>query len=100
MNRVAVLLETPAVALLEFDHPAGTVHCDPDHEVSRYDSISFVEDGAFDAHVDDEHWELKRGTLFLPRRGMPFSCRHVDEMPTDRCLIVSYTERAVEDLMR
>jgi len=100
MNRVAVLLETPAVALLEFDHPAGTVHCDPDHEVSRYDSISFVEDGTFDAHVDDEHWELKPGTLFLTRRGMPFSCRHVDEMPTDRCLTVSYTERAVEDLMR
>jgi hypothetical protein len=30
MNRVAVLLQTPAVALMEFDHPPGTEHCDPE----------------------------------------------------------------------
>lgn len=100
MNRVAVLLETPAVTLQEFDHPAGDVHCDPDQEVSHRDSISFVEEGTFDAHVDDEHWELKPGTLFLTRRGMPFACRHHDEVPTDRCLTVMYSETAVEDLMR
>jgi AraC-like DNA-binding protein len=100
MNRVALLLETPAVALQEFDHPLGDVHCDPEHEVSLSDSISFVEDGAFDAHVDDEHWELRPGTLFLTRRGMPFSCRHMDPVPTDRCLTILYSERAVEDLMR
>src|SRR6185295_1976459 len=100
MNRVAVVLETPAVTLQEFDHPEGDVHYDPDHEVSLHDSISFVEDGTFGAHVDDEHWELKPGTLFLTRRGMPFACRHADEVPTDRCLTVMYSETAVEDLMR
>jgi len=100
MNRVAVLLETPAVALQEFDHPAGDAHCDPELEVSLSDSISFVEEGTFDAHVGDEHWELAAGTLFLTRRGMAFSIRHVDEMPTDRCLTILYTESAVEDLMR
>jgi AraC-like DNA-binding protein len=100
MNRVAVLLQTPAVALQEFDHPAGDVHSDPEHEVSLNDSISFVEAGTFDAHVDDEHWELEPGTLFLTRRGMPFSVRHVDEVPTDRCLTILYSESAVEDLMR
>ncbi len=100
MNRLAVLLRTPAVSLVEFDHPAGAEHCDPDHEVSTQDSISFVEDGTFDAHVEDAHWELTPGTLFLTRPGMAFRCRHMDDVPTDRCLTVSYSEGAVEDLMR
>ena len=95
-----MLLETRAVALQEFDHPEGDVHHDPEHEVSLADSISFVEDGVFEARVDDEHWRLEPGTLFLTRRGMPFSCRHVDETPTDRCLTILYSESAIEDLMR
>jgi AraC-like DNA-binding protein len=97
---MAVLLRTPAVSLVEFDHPADAEHCDPDHEVSTQDSISFVEDGTFDAHVDDEHWELTPGTLFLTRRGMTFQCRHDHHAPTDRCLTVSYSDGAIEDLMR
>src|SRR5688572_12010542 len=100
MNRIAPLLETPAVALMEFDHPPDTDHCDPDQELSSSDSISFVEDGSFDVHVDDEHWRLAPGTLFVARRGMTFSCRHTDEAPSDRCLTVSYSGGAVEDLMR
>jgi AraC-like DNA-binding protein len=100
MNRLAVLLRTPAVALVDFDHPAGSEHYDPDHEVSTQDSISFVEEGAFDAHVDDAHWELTPGTLFLTRPGMTFRCRHGERVPTDRCLTVSYSEGAIEDLMR
>jgi len=100
MNRVAVLLATPAVTLQEFDHPPGDEHLDPDHESSPQDSISFVEEGVFHAHVDDEHWELAAGSIFITRRGMTFSCRHVDEVPNDRCLTVSYSDAAVEDLMR
>ena len=99
MNRVALLLRTPAVTLWEFDHPPGDEHSDPDHEQSPNDSISFVENGAFDAHVDDEHWQLVPGSLFVTRRGMTFSCRHAEESPSDRCLTVSYTDGAVEDLM-
>lgn len=100
MNRLAVLLGTPAVSLVEFDHPPDAEHCDPDHEVSARDSISFVEEGTFDAHVDDEHWELTPGTLFLTRRGMTFRCRHDHDVPTDRCLTVSYSDHAIEDLLR
>ena len=100
MNRVAVLLETPAVVLQEFDHPTGDVHSDPEHEVSLADSISFVEEGTFDACVGDEQWRLTPGTLFLTRAGMPFSVRHGDETPTDRCLTILYSESAIEDLMR
>jgi AraC-like DNA-binding protein len=100
MNRVAVLLSTPAVTLQEFDHPPGAEHLDPDVECSPNDSISFVEAGTFHAHVDDEHWELAAGSLFVTRRGMTFACRHTDEIPVDRCLTVTYTDDAVEDLMR
>lgn len=100
MNRVAVLLATPAVTLQEFDHPPGDEHLDPEQESSSQDSISFVEEGVFHAHVDDEHWELAPGSLFITRRGMTFSCRHVDAVPNDRCLTVMYSDSAVEDLMR
>ena len=88
------------MALVEFDHPAGAEHSDPDHEVSAQESISFVEDGTFDAHVDDARWTLGPGTLFVTRPGFAFRCRHVDDVPTDRCLTVSYSDHAVEDLMR
>jgi AraC-like DNA-binding protein len=100
MNRVALLLETPAVALLSHDHPDGAAHRDPDHEMATQDSISFVEVGTFDAHVEDQRWQLTPGTLFLARRGMTYSCRHAEEVPSDRCLTVAYTDAAVEDLMR
>ena len=86
---------------MEFDHPPGDAALrSRTRGVASSDSISFVEDGTFDAHVDDEHWQLRPGTLFVTRRGMPFSCRHADAVPTDRCLTVLYSERAVEDLMR
>ena len=98
MNRVALLLRTPAVALYGFDHPHGDVHADPEHELSPNDSISFVEDGAFDACVEGERWHVGPGDLFVARRGMEFSCCHDHEMPTDRCLTVSYADEAVEDL--
>jgi AraC-like DNA-binding protein len=99
MNRVALLLRTPAVSLLEFDHPAGEEHRDPEHELSTSDSISFVEEGSFDARVGDEHWQLTPGTLFVARAGMEFSCRHAENVPSDRCLTVAFSADAVEDLM-
>ena len=99
MNRVAVLLATPAVTLQEFDHPPGDEHLDPEHESSSHDSISFVEEGVFHAHIGDDRWELAAGSLFITQRGMTFSCRHVDEVPSDRCLTVTYSDAAVEDLM-
>lgn len=98
MNRVALLLQTPSVTLQEFDHPAGLAHHDPDEEESPRDSISFVESGRFDVQVRDAQWQLEPGSLFLTRRGMAFSCRHDDEVPTDRCLTVSYSDHAIEDL--
>lgn len=100
MNRVALLLETPAVRLYQFDHPPGEEHADPEQEVAPNYSISFVEDGGFHAHVDDECWHIEPGTLFISRPGMTFSCHHTDEMPSDRCLTVTYTDDAVEDLLR
>lgn len=99
MNRFTLVLRTPAVALVEFDHPPDAVHHDPEHEVSPHHSISFVEAGSFDARVDDRHWTLAPGSLFVTRQGMGFSCRHDHEMPTDRCLTLSYADDAVEDLM-
>jgi len=100
MNRVALLLETPAVSLYHFDHPPGEEHSDPEQEIAPNYSISFVEDGGFHAHVDEECWHIEPGTLFISQPGMAFSCHHADEVPIDRCLTVTYTDDAVEDLLR
>jgi AraC-like DNA-binding protein len=99
MNRVALLLRTPSVTLCEFDHPTAAAHLDPDYEVSPQHSISFVEDGTFDARVGSQSVRLGPGSLFVTTRGMEFSCRHAEEMPSDRCLTVAYDEHAVESLM-
>src|SRR5262245_13279123 len=102
MNRVDILLRTPAVALTSFDHPPGTTHHDPEHEVAACDSINFVEDGAFSVRMDGERerrrWQLGPGSVFIATRGMCFTCMHDSHMPTDRCLSVAYDAQATEDL--
>ena len=99
MNRVAVLLRTPAVTLCDFDHPPG-IHHDPEHETAPEDSISFVEAGSFDVQLGRRRWTLAPGALFVTARGMEFSCAHDCETPTDRCFTVSYDGDAVEELRR
>lgn len=98
MNRVALVLQTPAVALSAFEHPAGTTHTDPDSEVAARDSINFVEGGTFDVHMAKRRWQIDATHLFVAERGMEFTCTHDCESPTDRCLCVTFEEGAVEDL--
>lgn len=100
MNRVALVLRTPAVALLEFDHPPGTTHEDPEHEVSPSHSINFVEGGEFDVRVKGRRWRFGPGSILVAEKGMSFSCSHDHEAPTDRCLTVSFADDTVEDLRR
>src|SRR4029079_3963466 len=99
MNRVDLLLRTPAVSLTSFDHPPSTAHADPEYEVAEHDSINFVEGGSFEVQFDQGRWQIGEGTLFVASRGMSFTCTHDSETPTDRCLSVTYAEQAVEDLM-
>jgi len=102
VNRVDVLLRTPAVALTSFDHPPGTTHQDPEHEVAACDSINFVEDGSFSVRMQGERrrWKLDSGSVFVAAKGMGFTCTHDSHMPTDRCLSVVYDAQASEDLRR
>lgn len=97
MNRVELLLKTSAVALAGFDHPPGP-HTDPEREVARDHTISFVDEGSFDVEIEGRSWKLEPGTLFVTAGGLEFSCRHDCETPTDRCLSISYAARTVEDL--
>jgi AraC-like DNA-binding protein len=97
MNRIGVVLETPAVKLAEFDHPPGP-HRDPETEIAPDHTISFVENGAFDVGIEGRRWKLGPGSIFVTAQGLEFSCRHECESPTDRCLSISYAARAVEDL--
>ncbi|MGQ0647707.1 MAG: helix-turn-helix transcriptional regulator [Gemmatimonadaceae bacterium] len=97
MNRVSLLLQTPAVSLWEFDHPPGE-HSDPERETAREDSISFVDAGSFDIRLGAGSWTLRPGDVFVTSQGMEFSCTHDCDMPTDRCFTVSYDARTVDDL--
>jgi len=97
MNRVELLLRTPAVTLAEFDHPPGP-HSDPEREVAPDHTISFVDEGSFDVEVDGRMWKLGPGSIFVTAQGLEFACRHDGDAPTDRCLSISYTPRTVEEL--
>lgn len=97
MNRIALLLETPAVSLAGFDHPPGP-HTDPEREVAPDHTISFVDEGAFDVEVEGRSWRLEPGSLFVTATGLEFACQHDGDIPTDRCLSISYAPRTVEDL--
>lgn len=97
MNRVALLLETPAVSLAGFDHPPGP-HTDPEREVAPGHAISFVDEGAFDVEIEGRSWRLEPGSLFVTATGLEFACRHDGDVPTDRCLSISFAPSTVEDL--
>ena len=102
MNRVDLVLRTPAVSLTSFDHPPGTTHDDPEREIAECDSINFVEDGAFTVRLEGERqrWQLGPGSVYVAARGMCFTCTHDSNTPTDRCLSVAYDAQATEDLRR
>lgn len=98
MNRVALVLQTPAVSLSVFDHPTDEPHDDPPGEIASSDCISFVDAGHFDIRAGRARVRLQPGTLFVTARGMEFECTHDGAGPHDRCLSVAYDERAVDDL--
>lgn len=98
MNRVDVLLSTDAVTLRRFDHPPDHEHVDPAWETSHSCSISVVEAGSFDVAMEGGRWRFARGSIFLTRPGMEYSCTHDSHLPVDRCLSVAFTDRTVEEL--
>jgi AraC family transcriptional regulator len=99
VNRVALLLRTPAVFLERFDHAPGVVHADPEWEQARSHAVSFVEGGSFRLRVAGGPWtEVTSKHLFVATPRIEFSCRHDADHPQDRCLSVRYTEEAVESL--
>ncbi|MFN7941089.1 MAG: AraC family transcriptional regulator [Thermoanaerobaculia bacterium] len=100
MNRVELLLRTPAVSLCRFDHPPAAEHHDPDFEVAPEDSINFVEAGSFDIRLAGERFRFAPGSIFVTRRDMGFACDHDSATPSDRCLSVAFSALAVEDLLR
>jgi AraC-like DNA-binding protein len=99
VNRVALLVGTPAVLLERFDHEPGVVHADPEWEQARSHAVSIVEGGSFRLRVAGRPWtEVTSKHLFVATPGTEFSCRHDADHPQDRCLSVRFTEQAVESL--
>jgi len=98
MNLLSTLLATSDVTLRRFTHEPDVPHSDPDHEVSRFDSINFIEGGNFDVRMDGRSWRLGPDAVFVTTRGMMYSCVHENAVPSDRCLSVSLSEQAAEDL--
>ena len=100
MNRFTTLVETPAAFLQTFDHPPATPHRDPEHELATASTVSFVEAGHFAVESGGRTTRLGPGSIFITAPGMTFSCRHDEDLPTDRCLSIAFAERTVEDLRR
>jgi AraC-like DNA-binding protein len=99
MNRIERLRATPLVGLGRFDHPADHPHYDPREEVAPDFTVNFVEHGVFDVQVGRATWRLYPGTVFVTRPRMVYRTRHVEEIPRDRCLTVSYAPEALPEFV-
>jgi AraC-like DNA-binding protein len=99
VNRVALLLRTPAVLVERFDHAPGIAHTDPEREQARSHAVSFVDSGSFRLRVAHGPWtEVTSKHLFVATPRIEFSCRHDTDQPQDRCLSVRWSDEAVESL--
>ncbi len=96
MIRAAQLVRTEAVALERFDHPPGVPHHDPERERALGYGVNFVEAGSFRIRTTDAWHEVSPRSLFMTTPGLEFSCAHDEEVPSDCCFSVSYSDEAVE----
>lgn len=97
MNRAIAVVATPTVRVERFDHPPGEAHHDPDAECAGGYAINFIEAGRFLVRPRGDAWQIAdHRHLFVTAPGFEFSCAHEEEVPTDRCLSICYTEAAIE----
>lgn len=98
MNRVALLVRTPSVALERFDHAPGVAHHDPERERADGHAVSVVERGQFRVRTRGRWRNVPAGTLFVTHPGLEFSCAHDAEHPDDCCLSIAFSDEAIESL--
>lgn len=96
MNRLTPLLATGDLTLARFDHPAHEPHEDPDHEVADRWTIAFVLAGTFELEIAGRTVPMRPGSLFVPRPGVHFRCRHHAHCPDDVCLSVTLAPDVAE----
>ncbi len=100
MNQLTPIFQGRLVELLRFNHPPQEIHRDPSEEVAPHHSISFVERGSFDLVIGRRNWRLTPGRVFVTWPGLVYRCHHVEEIPTDVCVSVTYSGSFVEDIRR
>lgn len=93
------VVRTPALSLERFDHVPGVAHHDPAEEHAASHALSFVTSGSFRVAVGGTWYEVTANHLFVTTPGLPYACRHDDEVPEDRCLVVRFSEAAIESLL-
>ena len=96
-NRYQLLCATPDLSVSRFDHPPHEAHDDPEEEHASRWSIAFVVSGTFDVVHGRQRDRLRRGSVFLPRPGFTFSCRHHEQYPTDVCLSIGFEPGTIVD---
>jgi AraC family transcriptional regulator len=96
MNRVVRLLETDAVALERFDHVPGVAHRDPRREHAKTHAINLVEAGSFRVRTTGRWHTMTAGSVLVTTPGLEFSCAHDEDLPSDSCLSVRYSDDAIE----
>ncbi len=100
MNRLTPLIRSSQVALFRFDHPAEEIHKDPPEEVALQHSVSFVESGQFDLLIGRRQWRLFPGMVFITNPNLRYRCRHLEQVPNDVCLSISYMGSFARDVQR
>lgn len=89
MARIVPLWSSDELCLHRFDHPA-------EHEDQPYEAVaeafaaSFVDDGTFDLHVEDDRWRVARGDVFLRHPRMRYGASFDGAGFSDTCLTLTY----------
>lgn len=96
MNRLVHLFRSPQVSVTRFDHQPELVHLDTEEEVCRDYAIHFVEAGSFRLDTQGKNWVLSQGALFTSRPGAMHRYSHQENMPSDVCVSIIYSQGFVE----
>lgn len=98
MNIFKKSLFDQSVKVERFYHRQDEVHHDPDEEIAPCYMLNFIEQGNFEFQVGKQKWTLDEQKIFVTYPTMKYRYNHFEEMPSDVCLSIKFSEKLAEDV--
>lgn len=98
MNVFKKSLLDQTVKVERFFHRQDEVHHDPEEETAPCYMLNFIERGNFQLQIGKQKWTLDKRKIFVTYPLMKYRFNHFEEMPTDVCLSIKFSENLAEDV--